>query len=44
MRCLAAVIAKCGIPRHMPDGKRLPLSVAGSRKLATYAVKNVYQF
>jgi hypothetical protein len=44
VRCLAAVMAKCGIPRCMPNGKSLPLDVKGSRKLATYAVKNVYQF
>lgn len=44
VRSLAAVIAKCGIPRCMPDGKPLPLDVSGSRKLATSAVKNVYQF
>jgi hypothetical protein len=44
VRCLAAVIAKCGIPRCMPNGKPLPLDVKGSRKLATYAVKEVYQF
>jgi hypothetical protein len=44
VRCLAAVIAKCGIPRYMPNGKPLPLDVKGSRRLAKYAVKNVYQF
>ncbi len=44
VRCLAAVIAQCGIPRIMPNGESLPLDVSGSRKLATYAVKHVYQF
>jgi hypothetical protein len=44
VRCLGAVIAFCGIPRHLPDGKPLPLDVKGSRKLATEAVANVYQF
>ncbi len=44
VRCLAAAIAKCGIPRHLPGNKPLPLDVAGSRKLATVAVKHVYQF
>lgn len=43
-RSLAAVIAKCGIPRQMPGGGPVPLDVAGSRKLAEDAVKNVYQF
>jgi hypothetical protein len=44
VRCLAAVIAKCGIPQAMPDGSPLPLDVKGSRKIATIAVKDVYQF
>jgi len=44
VRCLAAVIAKCGIPRRMPDGTPLPLDVKGSRKLAATAVKDIYQF
>src|SRR5437016_282069 len=44
VRCLAGVIAKCGIPRCMPNGTPLPLDIKGSRRLATYAVKNVYQF
>jgi hypothetical protein len=44
IRSLAAVIAKCGVPRQMPDGSPVPLDVAGSRKLATTAVKDVYQF
>ena len=44
VRCLAAVIAKCGIPRCLPGGRPVPLDIRGSRKLAEYAVKNVYQF
>src|SRR5262249_2743872 len=44
VRCLARVIAQCGITLRMPDGKPLPLDVAGSRKLAANAVKDVYQF
>jgi hypothetical protein len=44
VRCLGAVIAKCGIPRRLPGNQALPLDVAGSRKLASYAVKSVYQF
>lgn len=44
VRSLAAVIAKCGVPRHLPGGKPLQLDVAGSRRLASYAVKHVYQF
>ena len=43
VRCLAAVIAKCGIPRCLPGGRPVPLDIRGSRKLAEYAVKNVYQ-
>src|SRR5882724_3633695 len=44
VRSLAAVIAKCGIPRHLPGDRPLPLDVPGSRKLASYAVRHVYQF
>ncbi len=44
VRSLGAVIAQCGLPRSLPNGDPLPLDVAGSRKLATAAVKNVYQF
>jgi Uncharacterized alpha/beta hydrolase domain (DUF2235) len=44
VRCLGAVIAQCGVPRHMPNGEPVPLDVAGSRKLATQAVTDVYQF
>jgi hypothetical protein len=44
VRSLGAVIAKCGIPRHLPGGKPLSLDVKGSRAIAEYAVKNVYQF
>ena len=44
VRSLAAVIAKCGVPRHLPGAQPLRLDVAGSRKLATQAVKDVYQF
>ena len=44
VRCLAGVIANCGIPTQLPDGKPLKLDTASSRKLASYAVKHVYQF
>jgi len=44
IRCLAAVIAKCGIPTRDKDGGKLKLDVASSCKIATYAVKHVYQF
>lgn len=44
VRCLAAVIARCGIPRLLPSDEPLPLDVAGSRKIAAVAVKDVYQF
>ena len=44
IRCLAAVIAKCGIPTHGKDGNKLKLDVVTTRKLAKYAVKHVYQF
>jgi type VI secretion system (T6SS) phospholipase Tle1-like effector len=44
VRCVAAVIAQCGIPRRLPNGEPVPLDVAGARAVATQAVKNVYQF
>jgi hypothetical protein len=44
VRCVAAVLALCGIPTRNLDGGELPLDEAGSKKLATYAVKHVYQF
>jgi len=44
IRCLAAVIAYCGIPTALPNGKAVTLDVASSKKLASYAVKHVYQF
>ena len=44
IRCLAAVIAKCGIPTHDQGGGQLKLDAASTRKIAAYAVKHVYQF
>jgi hypothetical protein len=44
VRCLAAVIAYCGIPTTLPNNEPLKLDVASSKKLASFAVKNVYQF
>ena len=44
VRCLAAVIAYCGIPTKLPNGEPVKLDVASSKKLASYAVKHVYQF
>ena len=44
VRSLAAVVALCGIPRCLPDGQPIPLDIAGSRKVATNAVKDIYQF
>jgi uncharacterized protein (DUF2235 family) len=44
VRCVAAVLALCGIPTRNLKGSELPLDEAGSKKLSTYAVKHVYQF
>jgi hypothetical protein len=44
VRSLGAVIACCGIPRHLPGGGALPMDVKGSTRLAETAVKSVYQF
>lgn len=43
-RCVAAVVTFCGIPTRNVNGGKLPLDEAGSKTLATYAVKHVYQF
>jgi hypothetical protein len=44
VRSLAGVMSYCGVPRHLPGGAALPRDPEGSRALAEYAVKNVYQF
>ena len=44
VRSVAAVVTLCGIPTRNLDGGKLPLDQAGSKKLARYAVKHVYQF
>ena len=44
IRCLAAVIAKCGVPTRDCGGGPLKLDVASTQKVAGYAVKHVYQF
>jgi Uncharacterized alpha/beta hydrolase domain (DUF2235) len=46
VRCLAGIIARCGIPTH-PEGQpnaRLKIDDASAHSLAAYAVKHVYQF
>jgi len=44
VRCLAAVIAKCGVPTQLPNGEDLVRDIGSLRKVASYAVKHVYQF
>jgi uncharacterized protein (DUF2235 family) len=44
VRCLAGVIAFCGIPTRMGAKEELRLDETSTRKLAGYAVKHVYQF
>lgn len=43
VRCLAAVIGLCGIPRVGPEGKALRRDRASCYRLAKEAVKDVYQ-
>jgi uncharacterized protein (DUF2235 family) len=43
IRCLAAVIAKCGIPTQMRDGSALRYDESAINKIAKQAVKRVYQ-
>ena len=42
-RCVAAVIAKCGVPTRMANGSALRLDEASCRAMASEAVKRVYQ-
>ena len=46
VRCLAGVIAFCGIPRHPPKqpGQTLKIDSSSAEKLASDAVRHVYQF
>lgn len=46
IRCLAGVIAKCGIPRHTHDRAEDPIRLDESStcKIAAHAVKHIYQF
>ena len=43
VRCLAAVLAFCGVPTRMKDGSPLKRDSASVRKIAKEAVKRVYQ-
>jgi T6SS, Phospholipase effector Tle1-like, catalytic domain len=46
VRCLAGVVAKCGIPRYPPKNPDQPLKLDqdSAYALASYAVKHIYQF
>jgi hypothetical protein len=46
VRCLAGIIARCGIPTHPENqpGGSLKIDDASAHSLAAYAVKHVYQF
>jgi len=43
IRCLSAVICRCGIPTQMKDGTPLRRDTASVKKIASEAVKGVYQ-
>lgn len=43
VRCLAAVLALCGVPTRMKDGKPFKRDAASTRKIAKEAVKGIYQ-
>ena len=38
------MVALCGVPTRNINDEKLPLDEAGSKKLAKYAVKHIYQF
>ena len=44
VRCLAGVIATCGIPTRISETEPLKLDSSSTHKLASYAVKHIYQF
>ena len=44
VRCLAGVIATCGIPTRISETEPLRLDASSTQKLASYAVKHIYQF
>src|SRR5262249_9785566 len=43
VRCVAAVLALCGVPTQMKDGASMKRDEKDARKVATQAVKRVYQ-
>jgi hypothetical protein len=44
VRCLAGVIATCGIPTRISEKEPLRLDTSSTHKLASFAVKHIYQF
>lgn len=43
VRCVGGVLGHCGVPTRMPDGTPLKRDAKTARKIATIAVKSVYQ-
>jgi uncharacterized protein (DUF2235 family) len=43
VRCLAAVLAQCGVPTRMPDGSPLRRDIGTTTRIARESVKKVYQ-
>jgi uncharacterized protein (DUF2235 family) len=43
VRCVAAVVALCGIPTRMKDGSPLKRDAASCAKIARHAVEDIYQ-
>src|SRR5260370_5903472 len=43
VRCVAAVLALCGVPTHIKDGSPLKRDESAARRIAREAVKKVYQ-
>jgi uncharacterized protein (DUF2235 family) len=43
VRCVAAVVALCGIPTRMKDGSPLKRDALTCEKIASHAVENIYQ-
>jgi uncharacterized protein (DUF2235 family) len=43
-RCVGGVLGMCGVPTQMKDGSSLKRDALSTRKIATQAVKRVYQY
>jgi len=43
VRCVAGVLARCGVPTQLKDGAPMKFDAGTARRLAKIAVKKIYQ-